>query len=764
MRRLGARSAALTMVLVLVAAACSDSSSTAPPTAPSLPGDEDYNPSLSADDLADENPETASVVDQYSWQTLSSGAGGFVTGMDVDPAGETLVARTDVGGAYRWDRDAETWTQLLDIDGVDDPQRRDYFVESAVVAPSDPSRLYLAVGDSDSTPNGRLLRSDDGGDTWTAGAGELVISGNGSYRNGAERLAVDPDDPDELWFASRTQGLLVSRDGGATLAPVDGIPVTSGPDGQFVGTSFVAAADDGVTLWAGVANVGIFGSTDDGATWALISETVGIPADADIDAQGRLWVVEDEPAAIKIIEPSGSVDELDELSGSLRVIGLDPADPDTAFVGGPGIANGSLWRTTDGGSNWSSLELTTSCESVPWLDAYPNEYFPSGSLLFDPVDGALWVPEGFGIWRDGDPADGIDLECRVAGVEELVSNDVVVPRGGRPVTASWDRALFYHGGITPDEAIQGPTTRFNSAWSLDVSPSDPSMVYAVVADHRFCCEGDGNAYASGWSDDGGRTWTRFGSYDDGHPADLRFGNIAVSATDPDNLVWLPTFNKAPHVTFDRGETWTEIILPGTETLLDEDGNYAGGSHFTYFLNRSVLVADRVEPATFYLYHSDLGMFRSTDGGTTWEAQASEGLPVGWTVGYFHAKVLASPTTAGHLLFAPGFLAEEVTGLYESFDAGATWTRREGMADVGAFDWGAPASDTDAATLYVAGTLGGERGLWRAVDGSATWDLISAAPNGNYQGIKAIGADPEEYGTVYIGFEGTSFVVGTLGEG
>jgi len=679
--------------------------------------------------------------------------------MSVDGTGATLIARTDVGGAYRWDSAESSWTQMLSVDTVAAPNRLDYYVASAVVAPSDPDRIYLATGNSLSEPTGRMLRSDDGGDSWGAGQADLVIAGNADFRNGAERLAVDPTDPQEVWFGSRTDGLLVSRDGAVSFSPVDGIPVADASDAP-VGVTFVIAEPDGVSIWVGVARIGVFRSQDDGASWEQVYSTDAVPVDADTDTDGRLWVVEDQPAGLRIVDGE-SIDELPPMADSLRVLGLDPDDPDVAFVGGSGIADGRLWRTVDRGATWESLDFETTCPDVPWLDIYPNDYFPAGSLLIDPADGALWIPEGFGIWREPEPSGALELECEVDGVEEMVTNDVVIPSGGRPVTAQYDRGIFHHGGTTPDLATQGPTSRFNSAWDLDWSPSDPSVVFAVVADHRFCCEQDGRAYASGWSEDGGITWNRFESYDGGHPSDLRFGNIAVSADDVDNLVWLPTFNKAPHVTFDRGRTWAEVTLPGTEGMLNDEGERVGGSHFNFYLNRKVLAADRVEPDTFYLYHQDLGVFRSTDGGVSWSLQPSEGLPTGWTVGYFNATLITSPSTPGHLMFAPGVLVEEATGLYESFDGGATWERRRGVSEVTAAAWGAPAPGSEQLTLYIAGTVGGSTGVWRtAASDQASWELVARAPAGNYQLIKVLGADLDEYGAIVVGFEGTSFLVGS----
>ena len=137
-----------------------------------------------------------------TWRRLPLGAGGFVTGLVVHPSGR-MYARTDVGGAYRYDRDARTWTQMLVAGAVPEAEvPHPYNVESIAVAPSNPDIVLVSVGD-DSNPGsesealpatGRVLRSTDGGRTWAASGTAFFISGNAEHRQRSERLAIDPAD------------------------------------------------------------------------------------------------------------------------------------------------------------------------------------------------------------------------------------------------------------------------------------------------------------------------------------------------------------------------------------------------------------------------------------------------------------------------------------------------------------------------------------------------------------------------------------------
>jgi photosystem II stability/assembly factor-like uncharacterized protein len=163
-----------------------------------------------------------------------------------------------------------------------------------------------------------------------------------------------------------------------------------------------------------------------------------------------------------------------------------------------------------------------------------------------------------------------------------------------------------------------------AAQQLDWTPAQPGFVVTNASDTRTdCCSEDGDAVLAGYSEDGGKTWSKFATLPRppgtalSDPWRMAFGTIAVAADDARNIVWAPTHNRSPFYTTDMGRNWRRVVLPG-ERLPNT------GSHADYYFHRKTLAADKVLAKTFYLVHSGdglnpglAGLWVTRDGGVDW---------------------------------------------------------------------------------------------------------------------------------------------------
>ena len=111
--------------------------------------------------------------------------------------------RADMGGAYRWNPQDQSWVPLVDWAGI--PQWNDYGIESLAIDPADPDRVYIAAGTYTNQWAGKscMLRSADQGRTWQSTPMPFKMGGNEPGRSMGERLAVDPNDGKILFFGDR---------------------------------------------------------------------------------------------------------------------------------------------------------------------------------------------------------------------------------------------------------------------------------------------------------------------------------------------------------------------------------------------------------------------------------------------------------------------------------------------------------------------------------------------------------------------------------
>jgi len=469
------------------------------------------------------------------WHTVPLGGGGYVIGMCSDPTGDNVYCRTDVGGAFRWDEDAAAWESMTDkMVPVGTAGASGLLGISALtVDPSIPQRLYLAAGlYTYSNPRG-IYASEDGGDTWTQINSTVVVEGNGAFRATGERLAVDPNDSNTLWFGSIQEGLLKgTRSGGGTWS-WSVVPPTSVPFGTSkAGITFVACDTNGgsTITYAGVYdNAGTTGGvyvTTNGSTWTKVGgDTLATPSRGRIAADGTLYVT--GGTKVGKIPRGGSLSLLTGLPASTNfgALATDLNDPtgQTVYVAESSSARFSkIFRTTNGGTTWSTQfqninsgnQARREPDGTPSLTGY---WFGSiGALLVNPTHShELWAGDFFGGYRTLDAAQlGTTGGCfwynLQKGIEETVPHVLKSPpTGAKLLTGLADVNGFRYTDTTKRPSVANGGNTF----------SNPSEGSTIGMDFS---EGEQNVLARTWvagnhgygtgatSTDGGATWMKFG--------------------------------------------------------------------------------------------------------------------------------------------------------------------------------------------------------------------------------------------------------------
>lgn len=83
--------------------------------------------------------------ESFSWSTVEIGGGGFVSSIVASPIEQNLFyARTDVGGAYRWDQVTKRWISMMDW--VDPSERGLLGIEAMAADPKSANKVYMVAG------------------------------------------------------------------------------------------------------------------------------------------------------------------------------------------------------------------------------------------------------------------------------------------------------------------------------------------------------------------------------------------------------------------------------------------------------------------------------------------------------------------------------------------------------------------------------------------------------------------------------------------
>src|SRR5256885_5776036 len=166
----------------------------------------------------------------YDWKNVNIGAGGFVDGIFFDPAHQNVIyARTDIGGLFKTTDGGANWQELLDFaNNTTSNAFQQLGVLSFAMDPRNTNQIYLDVG-MYSGSNGWVLRSSDGGHTFSQTNLPFFVGGNSTGRGTGERLAVGPHARNVLVLCPHDHRLYKSIHGGPSVSPGTSFPGGNAP-------------------------------------------------------------------------------------------------------------------------------------------------------------------------------------------------------------------------------------------------------------------------------------------------------------------------------------------------------------------------------------------------------------------------------------------------------------------------------------------------------------------------------------------------------
>jgi hypothetical protein len=706
------------------------------------------------------------------------GGGGYVTGLIFHPTTANLLyARTDIGGAYRWNQAASSWTPITDGIGFGAGESRFHGIESLAVDPNDDRLLYMAAGMYTFEGNARMYMSSDRGDTWTHVDVPFAMGGNNPGRAVGERLAVDPNKPTTLYFGSRLAGLWKSTDSAKTWTQVTSLSSVQMTTAQGYGNGVSVVVFDTGTKGSGTATPTIYAaispdyvsaanltsslyrSTNAGASWSAVPTPVTgmyIPhmvraadgmfyvgfttgAGPGANGPGRLYKFDGSTWTLLKSEEPGQWTNYG--IGSVSVSGSGATTRIALGVSNSWGGGEIVQLSDDAGLSWHEIELGTSGVTASgWVDDI--EIDPSNP------DHILHVHGGGIIETKNASAAKPTWSGTVTGLEETATLAVVTPPAGASykfLNSAGDVGLWVQTDLTKSPT-QGPGLGWSNGFWADMSWTDPNYIAGFGMTN-----GDGKVIGY-WSGDAGKTWSHFSSLPAG-AQENQGGSLAVASRN--NLVWAPA-NSVPSYSTNNGASWAATNLPPLKTV----GN--GGWNRGY-----LLVADRQNPNKVYAYDSGGAtwsnlpsiVYISTNGGHTFTASPGMASAKMASDSWWATFMAVNPNVEGDLWVADG------NTVHHSVDSGASWTTISGFASANgasgaslvALGKAAPGAAYTAA-VYVVGVRNGVWGVYLSDDAGVTWKRFNDDTH-QFGGIGVMAADHGTYGRIYVSGTGRGLLYG-----
>ena len=633
---------------------------------------------------------------------------------------------------------------------------------------------------------------------------------------------------DGLWKKSGEGAWTRVRNG---LPEPSTLPGYKSPDGSdnkdLPGFTFVAFDKRAATpnnptktIYVGIHGSGVWRSLDAGNSWSNIGGG-NDPLRSVIATDGTLYV------NFGTLPSNGS-----NTSGNIRkynnnwteitpdgtnrfysAIAVQANQPNTVMA----VSDKNVYRSTTGGKNWNNQTMHMGAKDAnnpkdPVNSSAPGYYQSysgtgAAAVAIDPRNPKqVWWTNGWGVARTDDVTIATPVYTWLMNnLEELDAKIVRVPpkpkqQGGADLlSAVQDVIGFRHINrnqvpltkINPENIPINPAYKSaNPDWkvypvpfphvagatSMDYSYNHPDYA-AFVGFHQWQ-----NWPIYGITSDNGQTWKAFPSIpteklwkSDKSGQDLALpiaGQIAMSPTNPQNMVWAPTWGPWPHYTTDGGKTWKlayNIDHEEKPNPYDPQNNdhihyeilpKSWANSISPWVSAYILAADRKDPngQTFY-YYDGWKFYYSHDGGANWMKGASGNLPT-WLI---HPTIVSNPTKQGDIWMSFARNPEDVSGnkLYHSADGGQNFSPVSSVISCEFVTFGKGSSERKP-DIYIFGRVGSasQDTMYKSIDMGQSWIQISNPNWQQFPGITYLEGDMRSRNLVYAALAGRGIMVGT----
>src|SRR3989454_1172795 len=259
-----------------------------------------------------------------------------------------------------------------------------------------------------------------------------------------------------------------------------------------------------------------------------------------------------------------------------------------------------------------------------------------------------------------------------------------------------------------------------SIGAIGVAPSNTNIIYVGTGEPDMR---DSIAFGDGMykSIDAGKTWEHLGLDNT-----RQIGRVIVDPNNP-NVVFVavsghaygPSSDRGVYRSRDGGATWQKVLFKNDDVGAIDLAFDPTNSQIVY----ATLWNVRRPPWFIYAPANGpgAGIFKSSDGGTTWK-EMDQGIP---SEGRGHIGIAVAPTNRNRVY---AIVDAKEGGLFVSNDAGATWARTSGDNRIWGRGWyfcKVTVDPKNADTVYIMNTS-----VYRSTDAGKTWTAIKGAPGGD----------------------------------